>query len=274
MVRFRTQISAFVEQRGDDFGGCAVDEARGGEHIEDTLALGAIQGPGGHFAGLPVPGSGPSATVEGGSGQAQRPARRRHADLHGQFGGGHQQSFPLSRFNPSSPATFPCTSMIVCAVASSFSSRVTFASSCRTLGLRGVEFGGFGAAFLRRQGLERAVAPRLAPHGQMRAVQAFAAQQPADLAGACATVGLIEDPQTVLGAELPPLRLGRDLRIGRSARQGAAGPGGLVATLLDLRGRRIGIPQNHRITTASHRRSPPPPYTNSKGSRCLNDIGR
>ena len=98
---------------------------------------------GGHLAGLPVPGSGPSATVEGGSGQAQRPARRRHADPHGQFGGGHRQFFPSLRFNPGSPATFPCTSMIVCAVASSFSSRATLASSWRTLGP-----GGLGSAGL------------------------------------------------------------------------------------------------------------------------------
>ena len=51
--------------------------------------------------------------------------------------------FPSSRRNPSSPATFPCTSRIVCAVASSFSRRATFASSSRTLASRGLRFAGF-----------------------------------------------------------------------------------------------------------------------------------
>ena len=78
---FRAQVPAFVEQCGDDLARGAVEEARGGEHVQDALALGAIQCPGGRRAGLPGPGSGPLATVEGGSGQAQRPARRRHADL-------------------------------------------------------------------------------------------------------------------------------------------------------------------------------------------------
>ena len=81
---FRAQVPAFVEQCGDDLARGAVEEARGGEHVQDALALGAIQCPGGRLAGLPGPGSGPLATVEGGSGQAQRPARRRHADLRGQ----------------------------------------------------------------------------------------------------------------------------------------------------------------------------------------------
>ena len=132
---FRAQVPAFVEQCGDDLARGAVEEARGGAHVQDGLALGAIQCPGGRRAGLPGPGSGPLATVEGGPGYAQCPARRRHADLRGQRRGGHQQFFPSLRLNPSSPATFPCTTRIVCAVASSFSRRATFASSWRTLPL-------------------------------------------------------------------------------------------------------------------------------------------
>ena len=42
----------------------------------------------------------------------------------------------------------------------------------------------------------------------MRAVQTLATQQTADLAGLGATVGFLEDPQTVFGAEPPPGRLG------------------------------------------------------------------
>ena len=93
--------------------------------------------------GLLTPGSAPVTTVEGRPLHAKRPARRRHADLRCERLGGHQQSFPPLRLNPSSPATFPCTSRIVCAAASSFSSRATFASSWRTLGLSGLCSAGF-----------------------------------------------------------------------------------------------------------------------------------
>ena len=82
-------------------------------------------------------------TVEGRPRHAQRPARRRHADLQCERLGRHQQSFALFRFSPSSPDIFPCTSRIVCAVASSFSRRATFASSWRTLGMRGLCSAGF-----------------------------------------------------------------------------------------------------------------------------------
>ena len=68
-----------------------------------------------------MPGSGPLTTVEGSPWHPQRSARRRHADLRCERLDGHQQSFPCSRLNPSSPATFPWTSRIVWAVCSSFS---------------------------------------------------------------------------------------------------------------------------------------------------------
>ena len=47
----RAQVSAFIEQRGDDLGGRAVDEARGGEHVEHLLAFGVAQRPGGRGDG-------------------------------------------------------------------------------------------------------------------------------------------------------------------------------------------------------------------------------
>ena len=62
----RAQVLAFIEQRGDDLGGRAVDEARGGEHVEHMLAFGVAQRPGGRWTGLLVPGSGLVTTVEGG----------------------------------------------------------------------------------------------------------------------------------------------------------------------------------------------------------------
>ena len=46
--------------------GRAVDEARGGEHVEHMLAFGLAQRPGGRWTGLLVPGSGLVTTVEGG----------------------------------------------------------------------------------------------------------------------------------------------------------------------------------------------------------------
>ena len=53
----RAQVMAFVEQRRHDLRRRTVDEARAGEHIEDLLALGFTQRPGGRWTGLPVPGS-------------------------------------------------------------------------------------------------------------------------------------------------------------------------------------------------------------------------
>ena len=53
----RAQVMAFVEQRRHDLRRRTVDEARAGEHIEDLLALGFTQRPGGRRTGLPVPGS-------------------------------------------------------------------------------------------------------------------------------------------------------------------------------------------------------------------------
>ena len=53
----RAQVVAFVEQRRHDFRRRAVDEEWAGEHIEDLLALGLTQRPGGRWTGLPVPGS-------------------------------------------------------------------------------------------------------------------------------------------------------------------------------------------------------------------------
>ena len=135
-----------------------------------------------------------------------------------------------------------------------------------------VAFGRFRAALLRGQLPQRTLAPGLAPSRQMRAVQPLAAKQAAHLAGLCAALRLLQDPQPILRGELAPLRLGHDLRVRR--RSGAAGPGGLVATLLDPQGRIRNLFQCHRVSLCGHRSSPPPPYSNSKGRWCLSDVGR
>ena len=140
---FRAKVLPFVQKRRDDLGRGAVNEARRGKRLQDVFSFALAQGPGRRGTGLLVPGSGPVTTVEGRPRHAQRPARRRHADLQCERLGRHQQSFPLFRFSPSSPDIFDCTSRIVCAVASSFSRRATFASSWRTLGMRGLCSAGF-----------------------------------------------------------------------------------------------------------------------------------
>ena len=64
---------------------------------------------------------------------------------------------PVVEVQSQQPGNFPCTSMIVCAVASSFSSRVTFASSWRTLPLRGLD--SVGLATTSGSGARGATAP-------------------------------------------------------------------------------------------------------------------
>ena len=77
------------------------------------------------------------------------------------------------------------------------------------------------------------------------------------------TLRLLQDSQSILCAELAPLRFGHDLRVrGRSC---ASGPGGLVATLLDPQGRKGNLFQCHRVSLCRHQSSSPPPYSNSKG---------
>ena len=48
----------------------------------------------------------------------------------------------------------------------------------------------------------------------------------------------------------------------------------LVATLLDPQGRSVHLLQCHRFSLCGHWYSPPPPYSNSKGGRCLSEVGR
>ena len=94
----------------------------------------------------------------------QRPARHR-SDRRRLGRSGALRAKP---FKQTSPATFPCTSRIVCAVCNSCSKRAAFASSARTFASSGLRWAGF--------------APRPAPCRQMRAVQPLAAKQAAQIA--------------------------------------------------------------------------------------------
>ena len=91
-------------------------------------------------------------------GRLEGRARRFYTDVLSQLIGRLQEFVPSSRLIPSSPATFPCTSMIRCAFLSSFSSRAFRRSSLRTFSSSGFR-SGLAAAFLR-QGLQR---PGLGP---------------------------------------------------------------------------------------------------------------
>ena len=89
--------------------------------------------PGGRRAGLLLP--------MGLSGDLEGRARRFYTDVLSQLIGRLQEFVPSSRLIPSSPATFPCTSMIRCAFLSSFSSRAFRRSSLRTFSSSGFRSG-------------------------------------------------------------------------------------------------------------------------------------
>ena len=60
----------------------------------------------------------------------------------------------------------------------------------------------------------------------MRGIRTLATKQPSDLAGSSAALGLLDDPQPVLGGELAPGGLGHDLRVRCPVRLSGPGPGG------------------------------------------------
>ena len=85
--------------------------------------------------------------MEGRPRHAQRLAGRCHTDPHRKRLGRHRERGARSRFNPSSPATFPCTTRIVCAACNSCSRRATCASSARTFASSGLRSAGFAPRF-------------------------------------------------------------------------------------------------------------------------------
>src|SRR5450756_2431378 len=80
-----------------------------------------------------------------------------------------------------------------------------------------------------REGLQDALLALPAPGGEVGRVEAFAAQQGADLTGPREAVRLVQDAQLVLGAEAPPLGPLHELGIRR--RRGGGASGGPCATL-------------------------------------------
>ena len=100
------------------------------------------------------------------------------------------------------------------------------------------------------------------------------AQQPSDLAGLRAAVGLLEGSQSILSGEPAPLLSGRHLRVRPRPRDARSGSGGLVTALLNTQSPSAHLVQCHRFSLCDHRFSSPPPYSNSKGCRCLINVGR
>ena len=84
-------------------------------------------------------------------------------------------------------------------------------------------------ASARSQPGQRPLLPLAAPRRQVRGVQPLAPQQRADLAGRLARVRLPQDPQLVLRAEAPTLRLRRHLGVGRPPPPSAETPVALRA---------------------------------------------
>ena len=75
------------------------------------------------------------------------------------------------------------------------------------LRIQRVAFGRFRAALLRGQLPQRTLAPRFALSRQMRAVQPLAAKQAAHLAGLCAALRLLQNPQPISSARHCPKTL-------------------------------------------------------------------
>ena len=123
----------------------------------------------------------------------RRPAQRKRLDR-------DQERVPCSRFNPSSPATFPCTSRIVCAVCNSCSRRATCASSARTFASSGLRSAGLRADASSRPTPAASPCERvLAPSRQMRAVQPLAAKSGGPPRRSCVQrIRLLQNPQPIL----------------------------------------------------------------------------
>ena len=106
------QVDVLIEQRRHDLGRGAVHEPARTQRVEHPVSFLLAQGPGGGRAGLLMPGRWTPTTVERGSGDPERSTRGLHPYMLGQLLGRLHEFVPSSRLNPSSPTTFPWTSMI------------------------------------------------------------------------------------------------------------------------------------------------------------------
>ena len=137
------QVDVFVEQGRHNLGRGPIHESLRTQRVEDLVSFLLAQGTGWGQAGLLMPGRWPPTTIERGSGDPERIARGLYPYVRGQRLGRLHEFVPSSRLNPSSPATFPWTSMIRRAFSSSFSRRVFSRSSLRTFPSSGFRSLGF-----------------------------------------------------------------------------------------------------------------------------------
>ena len=211
-------------------------------------------------------------TVEGRPRHAQRPARRRHADLQCERVRRHQQSFPSLRLNPGSPDIFDCTSRIVCAVARLFLQSNNLRLELAHLGTEGVVL---GLVLHRACSASSPEANRYAgpcakrPDARCTAPRGEAAVRPRPVV----YIGpLLHDSKRY--AAVNWRRIGLATTSGSGAgRSCPTSPWGLVATLLDPQGRRARLRPGHRVCLCPSVFTSTP-YTNSTGRQCLGHVGR
>ena len=137
---------AFVEQRRHDLRRRTVDEARAGEHIEDLLALGFTLAPGRALDG--AAGARELTSDDGRSSPVDTPSAWQAGATPTCAASGWtaiKSAYPCSRFNPSSPATFPWGRVQdrVRGVQLMLQASALDASSARKLRIQRVAFGRF-----------------------------------------------------------------------------------------------------------------------------------
>src|SRR5450830_2045896 len=115
--------------------------------------------------------------------------------------------------SPSSVETFFWTSMMVCAWASWRRSRSLSRVRLCHLVCLGQQWVDLGSALLRLKRRALGCGALFAPSCQQRGVDAFAAQQGADITGGLAGVGSVQNTRTLRTAELTPARRGGHLGV-------------------------------------------------------------
>ena len=216
---------AFVEQRRHDLRRRTVDEAWAGEHIEDLLATRLHTAPGRALDG--AAGARELTSDDGRRSPVTRPVLGRPAPRRpapqavgppSRARSRVRGSIPAARqLSPARPGS--CARCATRAPGEPLADLEARAPSHPAGCVRPVR-----AALLRGQLPQRALAPRLAPSRHDASCTTPRAKQAAHLAGLCAAIRLLQNPQPILCAELAPLRLGHNLRV--RGRSGAAGSGG------------------------------------------------
>ena len=178
-----------------------------------------------------MPGRWPQTTVERGSRHPERSARGLHPYVLGQLLGRLHEFVPSSRLNPSSPATFPWTSMIRCAFLEFLLQASVLALQLAHFPLQRIPFARLSTSSLRQRS-QPPTPHRLAPCRQVRRVQALPSEESTHLSGLRAPVRFFDDPQLIRRIEPAAQRLIYDLRVRRGCRASLSLPGSRGGTIL------------------------------------------